>query len=45
MTHFYDRYLDDERLVQFEKLLLKLEGQLFDGLIFQVHPIYTLSCS
>jgi hypothetical protein len=27
---------DEEQLVQFEKLLLSLEGQLFDGLIFQV---------
>lgn len=26
---------DEEQLVQFEKLLLSLEGQLFDGLIFQ----------
>jgi hypothetical protein len=27
---------DEEQLVQFEKLILSLEGQLFDGLIFQV---------
>ena len=27
---------DEERMLQFEKLLLSLEGQLLDGLIYQV---------
>lgn len=34
---------DEEQLVQFEKLLLSLEGQLFDGLIFQARTTYLRS--